>query len=136
MAELYPFQKQLLKDIMSGGIKQGQLTLTMSGRRAGKSQLSSVAFQRLWDELHHRPVEDLVLSEGTVYGARYYCVEPVGGSWHDMEAWSVETFGSAGDKIWDSGPAPLPAKRWYMKNRKFWFRTEKDRNWFVLRWRS
>jgi hypothetical protein len=26
--------------------------------------------------------------------------------------------------------------RWYMNNRKFWFKTEKDRNWFMLRWSS
>ena len=117
------------------GIKPGELSMTMSGRAVGKSQMSSVAFQRLWDELHRRPVEDLKLTEGTVYGSKYYCVEPTGGSWREMELWCHITFGNPGDRIWDSGPAPLPAERWYMNNRKFWFRDDADRLMFVMKWR-
>jgi hypothetical protein len=117
------------------GVKKGELSMITAGRRSGKSMLSSQAFQRLWNDLHARPVENLKLSEGTVYGARYYTVEPVGGSWHEMEHWCHEAFGDPGDKIWDSGPAPLPAKRWYMNNRKFWFRSEQDQLMFVMKWR-
>lgn len=118
------------------GIKPGQLSMTMSGRRTGKSQMSSIAFQRLWDELHRRPVEDLKLSEGTVYGSKYHCVEPVGGSWREMEHWCHETFGEiAGTSIWAEEKAPSPAQRWYMNNRKFWFRDEADRLMFVMKWR-
>ena len=116
------------------GIKPGQLSMTMAGRRTGKSQMSSVAFQRLWDELHRRPVEDLKLTEGTVYGSRYYCVEPVGGSWREMEHWCIEHFGSVGEHIWGE-KAPEPVQRWYMNNRKFWFRNEQDRLMFVMKWR-
>jgi hypothetical protein len=89
------------------GIKPGELSMTMSGRAVGKSQMSSVAFQRLWDELHRRPVEDLKLTEGTVYGSKYYCVEPTGGSWRDMEYWCHITFGNPGDRIWDSGKGSI-----------------------------
>lgn len=126
-----PWQKDLVT-----GFKKGEMMVISSGRQAGKSQI--VAYQRLWEAVMNgtRQVQDLKLSEGTVYGARYYTVEPVGGNWLEMETWCMDTFGAPGDKIWDSGPAPLPAKRWYMNNRKFWFRTEKDRDWFILRWRS
>jgi hypothetical protein len=116
------------------GVKPSQLILTMAGRGSGKSQMSSVAFQRLWDELHRRPVEDLKLTEGTVYGSKYYCVEPVGGIWREMEYWCLEHFGSVGEHIWGE-KASEPAQRWYMNNRKFWFRDEQDRLIFVMRWR-
>ena len=131
MAELYPWQQQLINTMVQ---YKGRGMVQITGRNLGKSVMNSQTFQRLWADIHMRPVEDLKLSEGTVYGARYYTVEPVGGNWLEMETWCMDTFGDPGDKIWDSGPAPLPAKRWYMNNRKFWFRTEKDRNWFTLRW--
>lgn len=83
----------------------------------------------------------LKLSEGRVYGARYYTVHPVpswelysedwGGvdAWAKMEEWCVETFGPTPEEgVW------TPGKRWYMNNAKFWFRTEADRDWFLLRW--
>ena len=132
MGMIQSWQIEML-DKMSG-FKKGELTMMTVGRRSGKSQMSSVAFQRLWDELHRRPVEDLKLTEGTVYGSRYYCVEPTGGSWRDMEHWCHTTFGSAGEHIWGE-KAPEPAQRWYMNNRKFWFRNDADRLMFVMRWR-
>ena len=117
------------------GVKKGELSLTMAGRRSGKSQMSSVAFQRLWDELHRRPVEDLKLTEGTVYGSRYHCVEPVGGSWIEMQEWCFNQFGDSGKHIWGEKETPTHPQRWYMNNRKFWFRDEQDRLMFVMRWR-
>lgn len=117
------------------GIKPGQLSMTMSGRRTGKSQMSSVAFQRLWNDIHYRPVEELKLTEGTVYGKRYHCVEPVGGHWPEMEAWCFETFGKTEGSIWAETKTPMPNERWYMNNRKFWFRDEKDLLMFVMKWR-
>ena len=117
------------------GVKKGELSITMAGRRTGKSMLGSHAFQRLWDELHNRPVEDLKLTEGTVYGCRYYCVEPVGGMWLEMEAWCIKAFDSTQGSVWGENPPPEPAQRWYMNNRKFWFRDDADRLLFVMRWR-
>jgi hypothetical protein len=109
--------------------------LQITGRQVGKSTLSNAAFQRLWNDIHNRPVEELKLSEGTVYGSRYNTVEPIGGSWKDMELWCGETFGTTTGSIWSEDKAPNPAQRWYMNNRKFWFREEKDRMMFVLKWR-
>jgi len=90
----------------------------------------------LWEDLHARPVENMLLSEGTVYGSRYYTVEPVGGYWPDMEVWCHETFGETGS-IWaeTKNLTPTPHKRWYANNRKFWFKNEADRLMFILRWR-
>lgn len=80
---------------------------------------------------------DLELSEGRIRGAKYYIVRPwprdSGTTWRTMEAWSIETFGSAIDSIWEASP-DLIYGRWYMNNSKFWFRNEEDRTWFMLRW--
>lgn len=72
----------------------------------------------------------LELGEGRVYGARYLTVHPSNGAtWNEMMEWMVETFGpTADDGVW------TPNMRWYANNAKFWFRNEKDLNWFVLRW--
>jgi hypothetical protein len=130
---MYPWQLTLL-DKMTQYKGRGPIQIT--GRNLGKSTFSSAAFLRLWDDIHRRPVEDLKLSEGTVYGSRYYCVEPTGGSWRDMEHWCHTTFGEiTGTSIWAEEKAPEPAQRWYMNNRKFWFRDEKDQLMFVMKWR-
>jgi len=83
---------------------------------------------------------ELTLDEGRVYGSRYHTVHPViswgladdwGGidTWANMEDWCITTFGpTPKDGVW------TPNARWYMNNSKFWFRTEKDLSWFVLRW--
>ena len=109
-----------------------------SKRFAANGLFSGQALQRILDDVLERPVEDLILSQGTVYGSRYHTVEPIGGNWKDMEEWCGETFGPVGEKIWqhDMSKAPAPELRWYMNSRKFWFRNEKDRDWFILRWRS
>lgn len=79
--------------------------------------------------------QDIRLSEGTVYGARYYTVEPIGGIWLEMETWCREIYGNTEGSIWSELKAPKPAQRWYMNNRKFWFRDEADRTLFVMKWR-
>ena len=104
------------------------------GRQMGKSWATQ-AYKRLMDDLQNKPVEALICDEGKVYGARYYTVEPVGGVWYEMETWCMDTFGTPGIHMWDSGSVD-PAQRWYMNNRKFWFRNAKDRDWFILRWNS
>jgi hypothetical protein len=72
----------------------------------------------------------LELGEGRVYGARYLTVHPSNSwQWNEMMDWMVTTFGpSACDGVW------TPGMRWYANNAKFWFRNEKDLNWFVLKW--
>lgn len=114
---------------------KGKGFVQITGRQTGKSFMSSSAFQRLWNDLYSSPVSDLKLDEGTVYGARYYTVQPEGGNWREMEAWCVEMFGDRGEHIWGEEKAPEPAQRWYTNNRKFWFRDEQDRMIFVLKWR-
>jgi hypothetical protein len=131
-AELEPWQQRALDTITK---YKGRGFVQITGRNAGKSQMA--AYKRMFDDIMARPVEDLVLSEGTVYGSRYYTVEPVGGSWLEMEAWCYDTFGNTGN-IWSETKnlTPEPLQRWYANNRKFWFKEEKDRDWFMLRWRS
>jgi hypothetical protein len=116
---------------------KGRGLIQVTGRGTGKSVMNTTAFKRMWDDIHARPVEDLLLSEGTVYGSRYWTVEPQGGNWLDMETWCLDTFGPTGS-IWSEAKnlTPEPHKRWYANNRKFWFKQEKDRDWFILRWRS
>ena len=130
---IQPWQMSVLNTLQ--GIKSSQLILTMAGRGSGKSQLTNQASMRLWDDIHNRPVEELKLSEGTVYGSRYYCIEPVGGSWAKMELWCMQAFGETTGSIWGEKSAPEPAMRWYTNNRKFWFRDQADQLMFVMKWR-
>lgn len=79
----------------------------------------------------HTEPRNLIFDTGTVYGARYYTVKPEGYNWYEIMEWVVETFGpSAHDGVW------TPGMRWYANNAKFWFRNQKDLDWFTLRWSS
>ena len=77
-------------------------------------------------------VFDFYLEYGTgkVFGHDYLTVAPMNaeGMWNDMMSWMVNTFGpTANDGVWTAD------QRWYVNNAKFWFRDQKDRDWFVLR---
>lgn len=77
-----------------------------------------------------------------VGGVRYYAAEPhvlpktplfryqsTNILWQDMHSWCTEQFGSTPDDgIW------TPGARWYCNNTRFWFCSEADLTWFVLRW--
>jgi hypothetical protein len=117
---------------------KGKGVVQITGRQTGKSYFSAQALKRLMDDLMLIPITDLVLSEGKVYGSRYYCVEPVGGNWREMEDWCIQTCGETTGSIWAEEvkkTTPMPGERWYANNRKFWFREEKDRTMFLLKWR-
>jgi len=97
------------------------------------------ASKRLADEIDKGILKSMGLvfdfyleySTGTVFGHEYQTVAPMNAEdrWGDMMAWMVDTFGpTANDSAWRSG------QRWYVNNAKFWFRDQKDRDWFVLRW--
>ena len=133
---IHPWQLHMLDKMTQ--YKGKELAIFASGRNTGKSVFSSQALQRLIDDLNGNPVTDLRLSEGTVYGSPYYCVEPVGGSWLEMEAWVLQSCGESTGSIWSEEKykhAANPGERWYGNNRKFWFRDEQDRMMFVLKWR-
>jgi hypothetical protein len=73
----------------------------------------------------------LEYSTGKVFGKQYLTVAPMNaeGRWNDMMEWMIDTFGpTPKDGVW------TPDARWYANNAKFWFRNQKDRDWFVLRW--
>ena len=74
----------------------------------------------------------LEYSTGKVFGKEYLTVAPMNaeGMWSDMMEWMVTTFGP----LDDSQGVFTPNQRWYANNAKFWFRDQKDRDWFVLRW--
>ena len=95
-------------------------------------RLSSKAINLILDDVMKRPLEELICTEGKVYGIQYYCVEPVGGRWLEMETWAIYAFGDPGS-IWEN-LMPEPSQRWYMNDRKFWFKDEKDRTMFLIRW--
>lgn len=125
------WQKELV-----GGIRKGEHLIYMSGRQIGKSQLA--AYSRLMRDILEpdAKVTNMALGEGTVYGSRYYTVEPVGGNWLEMEKWCIKVFGEGSRALWGEKKAPEPARRWYANNRKFWFRSEKDRTMFIMKWSS
>ena len=87
----------------------------------------------------------LIYDTNTVYGKRYYTVKPewevdrngwYNQEWQDMLTWCIETFGPCKSLIWGENPIPEPMERWYANNSKFWFRDQRDRDWFTLRWSS
>ena len=129
---VHPWQLDLLDKMTK---YKGKGLIQVTGRNTGKSAISAQALQRMMNDIHSRPIENIVLSEGTVYGSCYYTAEPIGGNWIEMEAWCYETFGNDTHPIWGEKTAPEPAQRWYKNNRKFWFRSEADRTMFVLKWR-
>lgn len=132
-AELEPWQQRALESVVKG---KGRGTLQVTGRGTGKSQI--VAYQRLWKDIMeaNTKVSAIELGEGTVYGSRYYTAKPIGGSWSEMEGWCRKTFGEGSRAIWGEKKAPEPALRWYANNNKFWFRSEKDRDLFIIMWRA
>jgi hypothetical protein len=79
----------------------------------------------------------MLLGHGTVYSEQYYTVAPPmdGASWREIEAWCIETFGSSTGSIWGGG-TNAPGERWYQNNAKFWFRSQADLSWFLLRWQT
>jgi hypothetical protein len=136
---MLPWQQNIFDQITTSGVKPGEMMVISAGRRAGKSHFTQQAIERLMRDLNSQPVTDLVLSEGRVYGARYHCVEPIGGNWREMEDWCISTYGASTGSIWAQEvdkSTPLVNERWYANNRKFWFRKEKDRDWFIIKWRS
>jgi hypothetical protein len=136
---MLPWQKNIFDQIAVGGTKAGEMMIISAGRQVGKSMFTQQAIERLMRDLNSQPVSDLVQSEGRVYGARYYCVEPVGGNWREMEDWCISTYGSSTGSIWAQEvdkSTPLVNERWYANNRKFWFRNERDRDWFIIKWRA
>jgi hypothetical protein len=132
-AELEPWQQRAIEQMTK---YNGRGTLQITGRNMGKSHWTNMAIKRLMDDLNANPISDLILGEGTVYGSKYYTVEPIGGNWWEMECWCHEVFGNAGD-IWKETKnlTPEPLQRWYANNRRFWFKEEKDRTMFILKWR-
>jgi len=130
--DLYPWQERLVDAMIKN---KGQKMTMFTARQLGKSARTQQAIDRLMRDLTSKPVSDLILSEGQVYGSRYYCVEPIGGNWLDMEVWALDTYGGTGS-IWGQADNDVPGTnaRWYMNDSKFWFRHEEDRTMFVLRW--
>lgn len=115
------------------GRKPGEMMVMMAGRRMGKSMLNSMMHKAMQDYLNP-PLERLDTEEGTVFGTNYYIVSPVGGNWKDMEEWTRLTYGEPAD-IWKAHDFMWPENgRWYMNDRKFWFRDESDRTLFLMKW--
>jgi hypothetical protein len=103
----------------------------MIGYKKKKQKLNGVMINSMYDNPNDT---NLILSQGNVYGATYHTVEPTGGVWLDMEAWAIRAYGPS-SSVWDFKTwAPAPDARWYMNNRKFWFRDPADVTLFLLRW--
>ena len=98
--KLQPWQLDMIEKFKGKVEKfKGRGVLQVTGRGSGKSQLA--AYARLWNDIYVKPIEALICDTGTVYGKRYYTVEPVGGAWFEMEDWCHKTFGeSSTSAIW------------------------------------
>ena len=78
----------------------------------------------------------MLLGHGAVYDEQYYTVAPpmAGAAWREMYFWCEATFGPSTGSIWIKSNIRTPNERWYQNNGKFWFRSEADLSWFLLRW--
>jgi hypothetical protein len=132
----FPKLQSWQEEIINGMAQGHEIKIMMSGRQIGKSTINQqiAAYKRMMQDIMNRPVEDIVLAERKVHGARYYTAEPVGGNWLEMESWALDTYGTPGE-IWPKEDFAWPeCPRWMMNDRKFWFRNEKDRTLFIMRW--
>jgi len=130
---MHSYQKQIFEQIADdSGVKPGEVILMTAGNGEGKTILKvQQALDRLIRDLNSRPIEELVLREQRFRGARFYTVEPIGGNWQEMYEWTKNVFGTVSDP-WDF---KMPSVgRWYANDRKFWFRNERDRTMFIMRW--
>lgn len=125
---------------ITGGIKYGELAVFMAGRQTGKSYLQKILKNSFYGTVGNQfahikpPPPELHFDEGRVHGSRYYTVRPVWYDWPELETWCRETFGEPGD-VWPNEDFTWPeCPRWIMNNGKFWFRNERDRSWFIMRW--
>jgi hypothetical protein len=139
---LKEYQRQCLVDleayIPSKGFGAGEIGVMMAGRGTGKSQMAHYAaiFNSIFTPV---PLSEIKVSTGKIYGQPYHTLQPIGGSWKEMENWCTETFGPGSTDLWEgsrNSHVPNPGERWYMNNSKFWFRDVKDRDWFIMRWNS
>ena len=108
---------------------------------AGKQMADQIDIDVLKSLGFHKDIE-LTCDTGTVYGLRYYTVEPKNlewqnsrAMWDDMMLWCRVQLGTPGN-LWQETKnlTPEPNQRWYANNAKFWFRNETDRTMFILRW--
>lgn len=95
-----------------------------------KLELNQHSLDHLLSNIFFKGMSQLIISTGTVFGEEYYSVEPVGGDWVIIVDWCYTSYGDPSDPKNEAGG------RWYVENRKLWFRDQKDRDWFVLRWNS
>jgi len=130
---MQPYQKHIFEQIADGsGAKRGDVVFMTAGTGQGKTMLKvQQALDRLMRDINSQPISDLVLAERRHQGARFYTVEPIGGNWLEMETWASNTYGPASD-VWDFKMDGVG--RWYANDRKFWFRNERDRTLFIMRW--
>lgn len=125
MINMPKWQQDLLEKICTNSEK---ITMNMA-RQSGKSTMV-----KNWAKTLEQFTQGfrLELTEGTVFGQKYYCVEPQGWIWRefefkDMVAWCEETMEREPDTI-------TPNLRWYVNSGQFWFRDEADRTMFVMKW--
>ena len=109
-----------------------ELTI-LKPRQAGKSYIFKIMKNSLYGKFGLTPPPELELDEGRLHGSRYYTVRAINCDWPAMERWCYDNFGEPGD-VWAEHDFTWPeTPRWLMNNSKFWFRHEKDRNWFLMR---
>jgi len=109
--------------------------------RAGKKMADQIDIDVMKGLGVYKDVE-LVRSTGTVYSLRYHTVElrnlewqDTRRMWDDMMLWCQGQFGDTGSLWYETkNLVQQPHQRWYVNDRKFWFRDEADLLMFVLRW--
>jgi hypothetical protein len=96
-----------------------------AGRQFGKTDITNMA-TRWIDEINVKRLETGYADNQPNWP---YWVRPHNydeKEWYDMDKWLINIMG---DSNWHKENAP-----WVGSNRKYWFRNEADRTFFILRW--
>jgi len=94
-----------------------------AGRQFGKTGLTTIMSDAKWDATRRL---DIGYAENQPNWP--YWVQPqyyTDSNWLEMNVWILETFGNTDWSV--NG-------RWVGSDRKYWFRKESDRTFFILKW--
>ena len=128
---IQPYQKTMIDHLYSGGFKRSEMSIIMSGRRAGKSMLNQM-YGKLYNNNLCKEIL-LPMTPAPKYKfsrAKWYVADFNWNDYDDVYAWCTQQF----------GPEPTMANqdawsRWIHKyGDKIHFRDQKDYHWFILRW--
>ena len=96
-------------------------------------QPMSIDTNSIFDIYSKDQKDQMTIGYSPEYNQPYWAEPTLGGpfsrrhkKYQEIHDWAIKTFGDSNDK-WNN-------PRWSASNRKYWFKYEKDRTLFVMKW--